>query len=510
MLWRALKHVENGFYIDIGAQDPVVDSVSLAFYERGWRGIHVEPVLDYANKLAAARPDETIIPAAVGRDSGLLNFFTFPDTGLSTANSIIAQRHQKNGFQCVETKVPFISLDEILETNSDRPVHWLKLDVEGTEKNALESWKKSSVRPWILVIESTLPLTQEQSHQKWENLVLSNNYAFVYFDGLNRYYVSTEHPELKSAFAIAPNVFDGFSFYHDSRFWTVDNESFRKRETQSGSQLYRCVVKIESLSNELSECNTHVEALKQDVLEQDQTISHLSNELSECNTHVEALMQDVRERDGTISHLSDELSKRNAHAEALMQDCHAHAFEVEQLSQKISDLINQEQISKLSAHHWWQEYRNLHMELESLKNTLAAVCESRSWRITSPLRRLKTLFFLKFWCCIKIKSKKALRKSAAYVNRHPILRRMALRIIHRIPRMKFWLIRTIGQMPMQPDLKNTVIKKNKTKEENKMTSNKNIFHENKMPANIHYLTPQTQHVYKILKFELTCKFGKMH
>ncbi len=43
MLWRALKHVENGFYVDVGAQDPVVDSVSLAFYEHGWRGVHIEP-----------------------------------------------------------------------------------------------------------------------------------------------------------------------------------------------------------------------------------------------------------------------------------------------------------------------------------------------------------------------------------------------------------------------------------------------------------------------------------
>ena len=43
ILWRALKHVENGFYIDIGAQDPVIDSVSRGFYEKGWRGLHVEP-----------------------------------------------------------------------------------------------------------------------------------------------------------------------------------------------------------------------------------------------------------------------------------------------------------------------------------------------------------------------------------------------------------------------------------------------------------------------------------
>jgi len=30
--------VEKGFYVDIGAQDPLVDSVSLAFlWEHGWR-----------------------------------------------------------------------------------------------------------------------------------------------------------------------------------------------------------------------------------------------------------------------------------------------------------------------------------------------------------------------------------------------------------------------------------------------------------------------------------------
>ena len=34
MLWRALGQVENGVYIDIGAQHPLIDSVSKAFYEK--------------------------------------------------------------------------------------------------------------------------------------------------------------------------------------------------------------------------------------------------------------------------------------------------------------------------------------------------------------------------------------------------------------------------------------------------------------------------------------------
>lgn len=43
MLWRALKHIANGFYIDVGAAWPDKHSVTKAFYDRGWRGINIEP-----------------------------------------------------------------------------------------------------------------------------------------------------------------------------------------------------------------------------------------------------------------------------------------------------------------------------------------------------------------------------------------------------------------------------------------------------------------------------------
>ncbi|MDH5185316.1 MAG: FkbM family methyltransferase, partial [Gammaproteobacteria bacterium] len=86
MLWRALKHVEKGFYIDIGAQDPVVDSVSMGFYEQGWRGVNVEPTKQYSQKLRTARPDEVIIQSAIGKNKGEIEFYEIPDTGLSTAD----------------------------------------------------------------------------------------------------------------------------------------------------------------------------------------------------------------------------------------------------------------------------------------------------------------------------------------------------------------------------------------------------------------------------------------
>jgi FkbM family methyltransferase len=213
MLWRALGHVENGFYIDIGAQDPVVDSVSLAFYEKGWRGIHVEPSTHCAVMLRQARPDDMVIQAAASSGPGVLSFFDVEGGGLSTCDAQIAKKYTLDGLNVQERIVPSITLDDVFARKQGQweDIHWLKIDVEGAEKQVLMGWRKSKARPWVVVIESTLPMTQVLSHQKWEKLILRKGYKFAYFDGLNRFYLSLEHLDLISAFATGPNVFDDFA-----------------------------------------------------------------------------------------------------------------------------------------------------------------------------------------------------------------------------------------------------------------------------------------------------------
>lgn len=211
MLWRALKHVEKGFYIDLGAQDPVVDSVSLAFHERGWTGIHVEPTPHYAQLLREQRPGDTVIEAAVANADDLLTFFEIPGTGISTGDPEIAEQHRVRGFETREITVPCVRLSSVFKTCAKQVIHWMKVDVEGFEWSALASWGKALSRPWIVVVESTLPMTQIESYRRWEPLLLRRGYQPVYFDGLNRYYVSQEKSELKQAFSAPPNVFDKFS-----------------------------------------------------------------------------------------------------------------------------------------------------------------------------------------------------------------------------------------------------------------------------------------------------------
>lgn len=271
MLWRALGQIEHGFYIDIGAQDPIIDSVSLAFYEHGWHGIHVEPTPHYAELLRQARPEDIVIQAAVDTKGGILSFYEFPDTGLSTADREIAEKHISSGFPAQEIVVPGITLDDVFSRGSGEEIHWLKIDVEGGEKQVLEGWVDSALRPWIVLIESTYPNTQIETHQHWEPLILAKGYTFAYFDGLNRFYIADGHDELFKAFSSGPNVFDvmfyGFSLSATTPFCGILNnqihtlEKLSERERQEAEQ--RFSLREHELTDRVRACKTEVEQVTQ-------------------------------------------------------------------------------------------------------------------------------------------------------------------------------------------------------------------------------------------------------
>jgi alpha-1,2-rhamnosyltransferase len=102
------------------------------------------------------------------------------------------------------------TLADIFKSHAPQEVHFLKIDVEGGARAVIEGLDFSVNRPWVIVVEATLPMSQEPDFNAWDGLILDGNYDFVYFDGLNRFYLAKEHPELAPCFKTPPNVFDEF------------------------------------------------------------------------------------------------------------------------------------------------------------------------------------------------------------------------------------------------------------------------------------------------------------
>ena len=187
-LWPSAKN-RTGFYVDIGAWEPSLDSVTKHFYDHGWNGINVEPSPFYYPKLVEERPRDINLMFAISDEPGWGPMTFFEGSGLSTLNEEFAAEGAKQ-FESIRLNTRAVRLDAMLDEYLpvDQSIDFLKIDVEGWEKYVIQSNDWEKYRPRILVIESTLPNSPIQNHHKWEPIVLAARYEYLDFDGLNRYY----------------------------------------------------------------------------------------------------------------------------------------------------------------------------------------------------------------------------------------------------------------------------------------------------------------------------------
>jgi FkbM family methyltransferase len=220
LLWRALGHIKNGFYIDVGANDPVDHSVTKAFYDAGWHGVNIEPLPSFHQAFLAQRPRDINLAIAAGASDGSITLFDVPAVnGWASPDQAVADAHRAEGFEVAELEVPMRTLAGVCAEHVRGDIHFLKVDVEGFEGEVLRGMDFARWRPWLLVIEATLPNSRITNHESWEALVTVHGYRFAHFDGLNRYYVSPQHPELLEVLSIQPNVFDEFISHHLDKAW---------------------------------------------------------------------------------------------------------------------------------------------------------------------------------------------------------------------------------------------------------------------------------------------------
>ena len=157
MLLRALRGVQRGFYIDVGAQHPVQDSVTRAFYEKGWRGINIEPVAQWFPLVAEDRPEDINLQIAVSDAGKEMDLYEVIDTGLSTISKRYADAHEAEGRTVERHTVPCRSLDDIIDEYVSDEIHFLKIDVEGMEVECLAGAPSTLARARRVVFEYHTP-----------------------------------------------------------------------------------------------------------------------------------------------------------------------------------------------------------------------------------------------------------------------------------------------------------------------------------------------------------------
>jgi FkbM family methyltransferase len=216
VLLRTFRDEGPGFFVDVGAGDPVEGSVTKNLVDiLGWRGLNIEPLPEFASALRLSRPRDVTLCVGIAKEAGVGRLYkVLPDRGLvghgglSTLDPVIAEQHRRSGWRIEAVDVQTLTLNTVLERHAVPGFDLLKVDVEGAEKDVLESVDLARWRPRVIVVEATMPDSPEPCFETWEPSVLAAGYSLALFDGLNRFYAREDEGHLKERLAVPANVFD--------------------------------------------------------------------------------------------------------------------------------------------------------------------------------------------------------------------------------------------------------------------------------------------------------------
>lgn len=184
---KLLGYPAQGFYVDVGAFDPHRFSNTKRFYDKGWRGINVEPDPQNYKKFVDSRPKDINLNQGVSDKNGTLTFYKMNPGTLSTFSKEDADANLKEGFELIEkVQVKTTTLAEVMKNHvGKQPIDFLSVDTEGLDFTVLNSndWKK--YRPKVVCVESNKGTDIDNSVEK---LLISHGYTAVFNNGLNAIY----------------------------------------------------------------------------------------------------------------------------------------------------------------------------------------------------------------------------------------------------------------------------------------------------------------------------------
>jgi FkbM family methyltransferase len=164
-LWQIFSWalgIERPTYMDVGAHHPVFNNNTFYFYERGSRGVLVEPNPALHGVLEQLRPRDVLVRAGIGFTAQAeADFYIIGGSEDAQLNTFSPEQAQalvtrSNGRYRIERviKIPLLSINELMRKHWNGPPNLLSLDTEGLDLAILRSLDFERLRPDVVCVET--------------------------------------------------------------------------------------------------------------------------------------------------------------------------------------------------------------------------------------------------------------------------------------------------------------------------------------------------------------------
>ncbi|TWI64328.1 FkbM family methyltransferase [Pseudoduganella lurida] len=408
LLWRALRHLPQGFYVDVGAGDPHRHSVTQALYDAGWHGINLEPAQGLLRRLRIERPADINLAVAAGARPGEAPFYETPGQPDSTFDAARAEALGAAGRDVLLRRAGIDTLEAVCAAHAPAVIHLLKIDTGAPAAAVLEGFDLAGRRPWVVVADAGAGIDAQ---------LQAAGYALAYADGRNVFYTAPGHDDLRQALALPPHPADGFVLC-EGHHYAFPLDEWRTRTAAAEA--------------DAAEAREWAKAHVREWREKYAQLEHFEQEAVRLQGELGGMAQRAAKAEGQIPPLSARAAQAGV-AEAQLGESRKDLAQVRaELAQVRADLAQLQTALEGSQR-----------DAAAVQHQLWSVYDSTSWRITRPLRDGVT-FTRRARHWLRSQPHRARRVAVRIVR--GVLRRGVLFVLSR-PKLAFFVRRQINRFP---------------------------------------------------------------
>jgi FkbM family methyltransferase len=190
-----LDNKPNGFYLDIGSNEPINYSNTFKMYTLGWTGILVDGNPQLIEKAKKIRKKDICINALVSNEVREMDFYLSGSNLISSVNPVHAASYTHQGGKTEKVRMSSVTIDQIITQHlpEGRTIDLLSIDVEGHDFAVLQSITLSKYRPRLILIEDLGQMKNDLDNNIYVRYLKTYKYVLVSTDKQNLYFMPEEH-----------------------------------------------------------------------------------------------------------------------------------------------------------------------------------------------------------------------------------------------------------------------------------------------------------------------------
>lgn len=154
----------KGFFVDVGAHHPYRFSNTLHFYQKGWRGINIEPTPGAIKAFNTFRSKDINLNIGISDHQGKLTFYCFNEPALNGFSKELSEERNNTSkkYKIIkEVDVETYPLSDILDkyVPAGQKIDFLTIDVEGLDLMVLKSNNWDKYKPSYILVEDKIDFT---------------------------------------------------------------------------------------------------------------------------------------------------------------------------------------------------------------------------------------------------------------------------------------------------------------------------------------------------------------